>query len=354
MRDVTGIGPGGRASHTVQQNCCGRDSARDEKGPRGNGGGVAFGRCGYMKFFITGAGGYIGGSVAARLLEDGHEVVGLTRDAHKASALAAAGITPVITTLDDFATLAREAHSADAVINAADADHADSLRAMIAALEGTGKLLVHTSGSSVVGDDARGDLSSDIVYDEKSTVAVAEHKQARWDINAMVLDASSRGVRSVVICPSLIYGDGAGLNPRSIQVPFLFDQAVAAGRVRVVGKGLNRWSNVHIDDLVGLYELVIEAAPPGSFYYAENGEASFHEIGTAIAHRLGLSDVESWDADTAAQQWGIGRAYYTFGSNSRVRAARAREELGWHPTHTSVLDWIENEMTIDTEAPHDS
>jgi nucleoside-diphosphate-sugar epimerase len=304
-----------------------------------------------MKFFLTGAGGYIGGSVAARLIEGGHEVAGLTRDAEKASALAAAGITPVVASLDDSPTLARQAHSADAVINAADADHEASLRAIIAALEHTGKLLVHTSGSSVVGDDARGDRSSDTVYDEKSRVVVAEHKQARWDINAMVLDASSRGIRSVVICPSLVYGEGAGLNPRSIQVPFLFDQAVAAGRVRVVGKGLNRWSNVHIDDLVDLYELVIEAAPPGSFYYAENGEASFREIGTAIAHRLGLPAVESWDAETAAQQWGIGRAYYTFGSNSRVRAARARAELGWHPTHASVLTWIENEMTIDTEAP---
>ena len=304
-----------------------------------------------MRFFITGAGGYIGGSVATRLVEDGHEVVGLTRDAAKASALAAAGITPVIASLDDSATLALEASSADAVINAADADHADSLRVMITALEGTGKLLVHTSGSSVVGDDARGDRSSDHVYDEDTTVIVGEHKQARWDINAMVLDATSRGVRSVVVCPSLIYGDGAGLNARSIQVPFLVDQAVAAGRVRVIGKGLNQWSNVHIDDLVDLYELVIESAPPGSFYYAENGEASFHEIGTAIAHRLGLPDVESWDAETAAQEWGIGRAYYTFGSNSRVRAARARQELGWHPTHPSVLTWIENEMTLDTEAP---
>ena len=307
-----------------------------------------------MRFFITGAGGYIGGSVAARLVEGGHDVAGLTRDAMRARSLAASGITPVVASLDDSEALAREAHSADAVINAADADHADSLRTIITALEGTGKLLVHTSGSSVVGDDARGDRSSDTVYDEKSTVVVAEHKQARWDINAMVLGASSRGVRSVVVCPSLVYGDGAGLNPRSIQVPFLVEQAVAAGRVRVVGKGLNRWSNVHIDDLVDLYELVIDSAPPGSFYYAENGEASFYEIGSAIAHRLGLPDIDSWEVEDAARQWGIGRAYYTFGSNSRVRAAQAREELGWQPTHPSVLSWIENEMTIETEGPHDS
>jgi nucleoside-diphosphate-sugar epimerase len=315
---------------------------------------MAFRWCRLMKFFITGAGGYIGGSVAARLVATGHEVVGLTRDTTKASALATSGITPVIASLDDSTTLTSEAQNADAVISAADADHAESLRAMIAALEGTGKLLVHTSGSSVVGDDARGDRSSPVVYDEKTPVVVSEHKRPRWDINAMVLDASARGVRSVVICPSLVYGDGAGLNPRSIQVPFLFDQSVAAGRVRVVGKGLNRWSTVHIDDVVDLYELVIASAPAGSFYYAENGEASFHEIGTAIAHRLDIPDVESWDADDAARQWGVGRAYYTFGSNSRVRATRAREELGWRPTHPSVLTWIENEMTIDTEAQHDS
>jgi len=116
--------------------------------------------------------------------------------------------------------------------------------------------------------------------------------------------------------------------------------------VRVVGKGVNRWSNVHIEDVVELYLRALERAPAGSFYFVENGEASYAEIGTAIAHRLGLGPVQSWSVEEASQEWGEGHARYSFGSNSRVRAVRAREELGWAPKHASVTEWIEHDMPL--------
>jgi hypothetical protein len=50
--------------------------------------------------------------------------------------------------------------------------------------------------------------------------------------------------------------------------------------------------------------------------------------------------------DVAAQLWGVPRAYYSFGSNSRVRSVRARQELGWMPKNASAIDWILNEMPI--------
>jgi hypothetical protein len=46
----------------------------------------------------------------------------------------------------------------------------------------------------------------------------------------------------------------------------------------------------------------------------------------------------------AAQRWGEAKAYFSLGSNSRVRATRARRELGWSPRHSSVLDWIAEEL----------
>jgi nucleoside-diphosphate-sugar epimerase len=94
--------------------------------------------------------------------------------------------------------------------------------------------------------------------------------------------------------------------------------------MRVIGRGVNRWSNAHIGDVAGLYFLVLENAPAGAFYFAENGEASFAEIGEAIAARLGLGSVESLPAERAAGKWGENLAYYTLGSNGRVRAKRAR------------------------------
>ena len=299
-----------------------------------------------MRLFLTGASGYIGGSIAARLVASGHSVRGLVRDPSRSGLLAARGIEPVPGSLADEDVLAREARASDGVVNAADADHLPSLQVLLRAMEGSGKPLLHTSGSSVIGDDARGNRVSDAIFDEDTPFVVAPAKQARHDLNGTVLAAAARGVRSVVICPTLIYGVGKGLNPSSIQIPFLVAQARSQGAVRVVGLGLNRWSNVHVDDLADLYLLALERAPAGSFYFAENGEASFAEIGAAIAARLGLGAVESLPAEQAATSWGPGRAYYTFGSNSRVRAVRARRELGWAPRHGSALDWIRDAMPV--------
>jgi nucleoside-diphosphate-sugar epimerase len=131
-----------------------------------------------------------------------------------------------------------------------------------------------------------------------------------------------------------------------VQVPFLAANARDKGVVQIVGRGLNVWSNVHIDDVVDLFLLALTKAPAGAFYFAENGEASFGDIGAAIAKRLGLGSVEALPPEVAAERWGESKAYFTLGSNSRVRAQRARRELGWAPRHVSLLDWILTEMPV--------
>ena len=232
------------------------------------------------------------------------------------------------------------------MINAASSDHAGAVSALIEGLQGSTKALLHTSGSSVVGDDARGAFRSERVFDEYTPFEVSATKQPRRNIDLQVLAAAQRGVRSVVICPSLIYGVGRGLNPNSVQIPFLVANARQNGVVQVVGDGKNVWSNVHIDDVVNLYLTALSSATAGSFYFAESGEASFSELGAAIARRLGLPGVEGLPPDEAAQRWGMSKAYYTLGSNSRVRARRARSDLGWQPKHTSVLNWIDSSMPV--------
>ena len=297
-----------------------------------------------MNVFVTGAGGYIGGSVAMALLAAGHRVRGLARSAASAERLAKIGIDPVLGTLDDADVLTREARAADGVINTASADHVGAVRALIAGLDGSSKPLLHTSGSSVIGDDARGNRASEAVFDEDTPLLVNPGKQARRELDLTVLGAAKSGIRSAVICPSLIYGVGRGLNPSSVQIPFLAANARDKGVVQIVGRGLNVWSNVHIDDVVDLYLLALTKAPAGAFYFAENGEASFGDVAAAIAKRLGLASVDALPPQVAAERWGESKAYFTLGSNSRVRARRARRELGWAPRHASVIEWILTEM----------
>jgi nucleoside-diphosphate-sugar epimerase len=300
-----------------------------------------------MNIFITGASGFIGGSLATRLVAKGHTVRGLVRGHDKADRLRALGIQPVLGSLDDAALVQAEAARSDGVINAASSDHRSAVQAILAGLKGSGKPFLHTSGSSVIGDDVQGNILSERVFDEDTPLYVEPGKQARHAIDRMILDAAQDGVRSVVLCNTMIYGTGSGLHAHSVQLPPLVEQAQDSGIVKVVGKGVNRWSNVHIEDVVDLYMLALKNAPAGSFYFVENGEASFAELGAAIAQRLGLGPIQSLPLDEAIRIWGEGHARYSFGSNSRVRSIRARRELGWAPKHASVTDWILHDMPLD-------
>jgi nucleoside-diphosphate-sugar epimerase len=273
-------------------------------------------------------------------------VRGLLRDPQKAVRLQAQGITPVIGSLDDRQLLIDEARQADAVIDAANSDHAGAVDAFIEALRGSGKLLIHTSGSSIIGDDALGNTLSEHIFDEDTPFIIEAPKQARYDIDLRMMAAADLGIRSVVICPSNIYGVGHGLTNHSFQLPFLMARARETGVMRIVGRGVNRWSNVHIDDVAQLFLLAVEKAPAGAFYFLENGEASFIDMAAALAKRMNLGAVQSWPAEEAEQHWDPMHVHYTFGTNSRVKAKRARAELGWAPRHASILDWIGSEMPL--------
>lgn len=291
-----------------------------------------------MEVFVTGASGYIGGSVATGLVREGHRVRGLVRSRAKAEAVARFGMEPVLGSLDDRELLVAEARRAAAVVNAANSDHRGAVEALLEGLGGSDKPFVHTSGSSIVADDARGE-PSDAVFDEGTAFEPVPAKAPRVAIDRLVLDAASQRVRSVVICNSLIYGRGLGPNPESIQLPALARLARESGVARHVGRGLNVWSTVHVSDMADLYLLALGAAPPGTFLFAENGEASFRDMVAAIAAALRVPGPEAWPFEDAAQAWGLERAAYTFASNSRVRGVRSRA-LGWRPQQESVLEWI--------------
>lgn len=292
-----------------------------------------------MRFFVTGASGYIGGSVAQKLIAEGHQVVGLTRTEDKVEALKQRGISPVVGSLDDAVILAREAESAEAVIHAASADHIASVNTFLDALEGSGKLFIHTSGSSIVVDDARGEHAG-AEFTEDTPFTPVPFRVPRVAINRHVREAGiNRSLRAIVVCPAMIYGSGRGIQPDSDQLPKLIGLSRQMGAGLYPGEGQNRYSNVHIDDLVDLYMLLIKRAPAGSFFFASNGEMSFRDIGENIARVIGKEGVTaSLNVDEITAGYGD-EARYGLASNSRVIAANARR-LGWLPGAPSLSDWF--------------
>jgi nucleoside-diphosphate-sugar epimerase len=293
-----------------------------------------------MRIFLTGANGFIGGAVAAALIAAGHRVRGLVRSTVKAELVTAYGIEAIVGSLDDAALLQTEARAADAIINAASSDHRGAVEALIAATSGSGKPFIHSSGTSIVADLAVGE-PSERIFDEAMPVEPLPERAARVAIDQLVLTAP--GIRSMVLCNSMIYGDALGPPAESVQIPALVRQAKASGVARYVGRGLNRWSNVHIADVAAVYVLALAKAPAGTFMYVESGEEALGKIVSAIAARLDLGAAQSWSAEEAIAAWGRNLAVLSLGSNSRVRG-RAAVELGWSPTRRSVTHWIANEM----------
>jgi nucleoside-diphosphate-sugar epimerase len=294
-----------------------------------------------MKIFVTGATGYIGGSVADALLKHGHAVTGLVRTEEGARQLQARGMRTVLGTLDDAEIIANAARDAEAVIDTAEANHPGVVDAIASAVRGSGKFFLHTSGSGIVATPANGE-PVDTVYDEYSTFTPAFPRMVqRAAIDQVVFDCAKQGVRSVVVRPTMIYSGGRGVRTESAQIPALIEHAKKAGIGLHIGRGENWWSNVHIDDVVDLYLLALEKAPAGALYYAENGEEQLKNVVAAISRMLGFGGrTRNWSPQDAEAALGP-KALSSFGSNSRVRGTRSRTELGWRPKGISVLEEIE-------------
>lgn len=292
-----------------------------------------------MKVFLTGATGYIGGSVATKLLERGDTVLGLARTEEAAAALKKREIEPVAGDINAYTPFVEVARRVDAVINAANSDNAFVAHALLDGLKGSGKTLIQTSGSSVVGTYDNGEARDD-TFDEDTPFTPEPEKAMRVAIDRQVLAAAKENVRTIVIRPTLIYGRGLGVGSISVQLPKLIDVAKKHGVPRHVGRGQNIWGHVHIADVVDLFLLALDKAKPGSNFYAEAGEANFKSVTQSIGRMLGMGDTtKDWPIGEAVEGLGPG-AYLSFGSNSRVRGKRARE-LGWKPKQGTLFDEIE-------------
>ena len=105
---------------------------------------------------------------------------------------------------------------------------------------------------------------------EVALVEALVEETARVAIDRFVVGAAERGVRSAVLCNTLIYGRGLGPHEDSIQIPALLGQAKRSGVPRHVGRGLNVWSTVHIEDVADLYNRCLKWADIVLERYVQN------------------------------------------------------------------------------------
>lgn len=322
--------------------------------------------------FVTGATGYIGGSAVSALLShprsDTFQITALIRSPDKVVLFNSVGVTPVIGTNSDFDTLTSLASEADVVLACANADDLCAARAILLGLKkrhehtNTVPILIHTvciSGTGVLIDDAAGNYATDEIYSDLDIPMIESlpKTQPHREVDLEVIAADKEGyVRTYVILPSTIYGIAntplvsLGVqNPYSKQIPRLIKASLDRKQGGVVGKGLNLWPNIHIDDVATLYISVFDAAMKGpdgtghgreGYYFGENGEHRVGEISEVLAELLhemkrAKNPEPTIFTDEELQKYFGGR---WMGSNSRARAERAKL-IGWNPVHTIDSLW---------------
>ena len=313
-----------------------------------------------MKILITGATGYIGGAAARALGRAGHEVTGLARSPQAADRLRHAGFGAVRGDFADPAGLASAIAGFDAVVSTASvgskAGDPDSfahdrvaVRAMLAALAGSGKTLMFTSGSAVFGVFAGGGASATVfAEDHPLPLAEALFAPAAAEVHPMIAAGfgaamkarvqtehdvlQANGVRGLVIRPGLVYGHGG-----SYDLPQMISAARRLGAVPQHGAGHARQGYVHIDDLGELYRLALEHAAAGDRLHGVTGEISLGELARAIAKLLGLG---VQPLSLAQMFHELGPVGVSMSLNKRLASQTTRRVTGWAPQRSDILDDI--------------
>ncbi|MER6923028.1 3-beta hydroxysteroid dehydrogenase, partial [Streptomyces spiralis] len=100
--------------------------------------------------------------------------------------------------------------------------------------------------------------------------------------------------------------------------------------------GTQRWPAVHALDAAVLFRLVLESAPAGTSWHAvaDEGDA-VRDVATVIGRRLGLPVEE-------IPQENFGPFGPIFAMDQPASSAHTRDALGWRPTHSSLLEDLEN------------
>lgn len=292
------------------------------------------------RILITGITGYIGGTIAKKLVDKNYTVIGLIRNEAHVKELESAGIETIVGSIHDEALLQFAISNADAVIHNADsADDAYAADTIINALQGSGKTFIFTSGSAIFGGKENGERNN-FVFTEDIPLQPRLEMASRVLINQYVLQSARQNVRSIVIVPTMVYGEGLGLKKHSIQLPALISFSKEKGFGAYFGKGENIWSNVHIEDLADLYVLALEKAKAGSLYYAENGSSTIKNLAEKISGHHKLQAAQSVTVQEAVHTFGPAGGYFGFASNSLCNSDKARTELNWKPQHHSIEHYI--------------
>jgi nucleoside-diphosphate-sugar epimerase len=224
-----------------------------------------------MRYFVTGATGFVGGRVARQLVAAGHEVVAVVRDPARARGLAELGVALHRGDVTDQESMRAPMTGADGVFHIAgwykvgQRDARDGMRVNVAGTHYTLRLMrelgipkgVYTSTLAVFSDTHGRLVDETYRYDGPH---LSEYDRTKWIAHYEVADPLIEvGLPLVIVQPGLIYGPGDTSSLRPALVQYL------RRRLPIVPRG-TAYCWAHLEDIARGHLLAMERGRPGESY----------------------------------------------------------------------------------------
>jgi len=218
-----------------------------------------------LKIFLAGAGGAIGRRLTPLLRAAGHDVIGTTRSADKAAAVAALGAVPVVVDVFDAAELARAVQAAAPHVvmhQLTDLPHAPGTPGYEAGLERNARLRIEGTRNLVAAAKAAGVTrliaqSIAFVYapgdgarveTDPLDLGAAGVRKRTVDGVVALEDATLQMPEGIVLRYGLLYGPGTWFELEKRGKPALHVDAAAHAALLAVSKGKPGIYNIAEDD----------------------------------------------------------------------------------------------------------
>lgn len=322
-----------------------------------------------MKYFLTGATGFIGAHVARQLAQAGHQVVAVVRSPEKAQDLAALGTAIHKGDVTDKESMRSPMNGVDGVFHIAGwykIGVRDKRAGAQINIEGTRNVLelmrelnipkgVYTS-TLAINSDTHGQLVDETYrYDGPH---LSEYDRTKAAAHTIAEQFIAGGLPLVVVMPGLVYGPGDTSSVRTTLIQYL------QRKLPIVPKR-TAFCWAHVDDIARGHILAMEKGVPGQSYIIAGTPARFEDalklaeqITGVPAPRLraapgalkamsGLMSLVERIApvpdDYSAEYLRINAGVTYIGDN-----AKARRELGYNPRplRAGLAETLYHEMRL--------
>ena len=248
-----------------------------------------------MKVLVTGATGFVGGNLARKLWEQGHEVMALVRPGSIRAAMEGTGIQSVTGDILDRDSVDRAVQGCEAVFHCAaaytfwspdpDAIYRTNVDGTVnvlkAALQAGVSRVVYTSTVSTIGLPDW-ELSTEETLADPNHLA-GHYKKSKYQAELAALDMVSQGLPVIVVNPTTPVGpwDVKPTPTGRMVLDFLLGRIPA-----YVDTGMNL---VDVEDVAAGHILAMERGQPGQRYLLGNRNVSLKEVFDMLADATGLA-----------------------------------------------------------------